>query len=72
MSTLQVWSARKEQEIEVVCGEGYGLFVPAAEAILGRVRENSTVLEGRVETLRSELASSAQQIYDTVKGDISD
>lgn len=66
MSTLQVWSARKEQEIEIACGEGYSLFVPAAEAILGRVRENSTVLEARVETLRSELASSAQQIYDTV------
>lgn len=66
ISTLQTWSARKEQEIEGVCAEGYGLFAPAVEAILGRVRENATVLEERVETLRTELSSSAQQIYDTV------
>ena len=66
MSTLSTWSAKKEEEIEAVCGEGYGLFVPTVETILGRVRETSAVLEAKVTTLREEISSSAQQIYDTV------
>ncbi len=66
ISTLQTWSARKEQEIEAVCAEGYGLFVPSVEAILGRVREKATALEDRVASLQTELSSSAQHIYDTV------
>lgn len=70
ISTLQTWSGRKEQEIETVCAEGYGLFVPSVDAVLGRVRENAAVLEQRVETLRNELSSSAQQIYDTVSASI--
>lgn len=67
MSTLSAWSAKKEEEIEAVCAEGYGLFVPTVETILGRVRETSAVLEAKVTTLREEISSSAQQIYDTVK-----
>jgi hypothetical protein len=66
MSTLTTWSAKKEEEIEAVCGEGYGLFVPTVETILGRVRETSAILEAKVTTLRQEISSSAQQIYDTV------
>ena len=70
ISTLQTWAARKEEEIEASCAEGYGLFVPAVEAILGRVRENASVLDQRVCTLKSEISSSAQQIYDTVNLEI--
>ncbi len=66
MSALTVWSSKKEVEIEVVCSEGYGLFVPTVETILGRVRETSSLLEAKVEALREEISSSAQQIYDTV------
>lgn len=67
MTTLKIWSAKKEEEIEAVCGEGYGLFVPTVETILGRVRETSALLEAKVTALREEISSSAQQIYDTVK-----
>ena len=67
MSTLSTWSDKKEEEIEAVCAEGYGLFVPTVETILGRVRDASAVLETKVSTLREEISSSAQQIYDTVK-----
>lgn len=67
MSTLTAWSVKKEEEIEAVCGEGYGLFVPTVETILGRVRETCTLLEAKVSNLRQEISSSAQQIYDTVK-----
>lgn len=66
METLSIWSAKKEEEIEAVCAEGYGLFVPTVETILGRVRETCSVLEAKVSTLRQEISSSAQQIYDTV------
>lgn len=70
METLSAWSARKEVEIEAVCGEGYALFVPTVETILGRVRETSGLLETKVEGLREEISSSAQQIYDTVNNSI--
>lgn len=66
METLENWSARKEEEIEAVCAEGYGLFVPTVETILGRVREASTDLESKSSILRQEISSSAHQIYDTV------
>ena len=66
METLENWSTRKEEEIEAVCAEGYGLFVPTVETILGRVREASTDLESKTATLRQEIVSSAHQIYDTV------
>lgn len=66
METLSVWSSKKEEEIEAVCAEGYGLFVPTVETILGRVRETCSLLEAKVSTLREEISSSAQQIYDTV------
>ena len=66
MSALTVWSSKKEVEIEAVCSEGYGLLVPTVETILGRVRETSSLLEAKVEALREEISSSAQQIYDTV------
>ena len=64
--TLAAWSAKKEGEIEAVCEEGYGLFVPTVETVLGRIRETGNLLEGKVSNLRDELTSSAQQIYDTV------
>lgn len=67
METLSIWSAKKEEEIEAVCGEGYGLFVPTVETILGRVRETCKLLEVKVANLRQEITSSAQQIYDTVR-----
>jgi hypothetical protein len=65
--TLRSWSERKETEIEAVCGEGYGLFVPTVETVLGRVRETSSNLVVGVEELRSEISTTAQQVYDTVR-----
>lgn len=63
--TLAAWSAKKEEEIEAVCGEGYGLFVPTVETVLGRIRETGNLLDEKVTHLREELSSSAQHIYDT-------
>ena len=70
--TLAAWSAKKESEIEAVCEEGYGLFVPTVETVLGRIRETGNLLEGKVSNLREELSSSAQQIYDTVNDRLQD
>ena len=67
MATLSLWSSHKDEEIEKVCEEGYGLFVPTVETILGRVRETTTLIESKVSSLREEIFSSAQQIYDTVR-----
>lgn len=66
MGTLADWSNRKEREIETVCSEGYSLFVPTVETVLGKIRENGGKLEVKSKKLQEEISSSGQEIYDTV------